>query len=124
MTAETNDGEMGEKAFNNCLVSYDYLDVMGIELEAGRFYDREFGSDQTNAFVVNEALVREMQWGEEALGKQFIQGVNIQGANNPVGEIIGVVKDFNYGSLHNPVEPLVMLLNENAFCELFRCFRS
>ena len=114
MTSETNDGEMGEKAYNNCLVSYDYLDVMGIELVAGRFYDREFGSDQTNAFVVNEALVREMQWGEEALGKQFIQGVNIQGANNPVGEIIGVVKDFNYGSLHNPVEPLVILLNENA----------
>lgn len=114
MTSETNDGEMGEKAYNNCMVSYDYLDVMGIELVAGRFYDREFGSDQTNAFVVNEALVREMQWGEEALGKQFIQGVNIQGANNPVGEIIGVVKDFNYGSLHNPVEPLVILLNENA----------
>lgn len=114
MTAETMDGEMGEKAFNNCLVDYDYLDVMGIELVAGRFYDREFGSDQTNSFVVNEALVREMQWGNEALGKQFIQGVNIQGADNPVGEIIGVVEDFNYGSLHNPVEPLVILLNENA----------
>jgi len=114
MTAETNTGDMGEKAFNNCMVSYDYLDVMGIELVAGRFYDREFGSDQTNAFVVNEALVREMQWGEEALGKQFIQGVNIEGANNPVGEIVGVVKDFNYGSLHNPVEPLVIFLNENA----------
>ena len=114
MTAETNDGEMGEKAFNNCMVSYDYLNVMGIELLAGRFYDREYGSDMTNSFVVNEALVREMQWGDEALGKQFIQGVNIQGANNPVGEVIGVVEDFNYGSLHNPVEPLVMLLSENS----------
>jgi len=114
MTAETNDGEMGEKAFNNCFVSYDYMDVMGLTLVKGRFYDREFGSDFTNAFVVNEALVREMQWGDEALGKQFIRGVNIQGANNPVGEIVGVVKDFNYGSLHNPVEPLVLVCNENA----------
>lgn len=114
MTAETNDGEMGEKAFNSCFVSYDYMDVMGLTLVEGRFYDREFGSDMTNAFVVNEALVRELQWGDEALGKQFIRGVNIQGANNPVGEIIGVVKDFNYGSLHNPVEPLVMACNENA----------
>jgi putative ABC transport system permease protein len=114
MTAETNDGEMGEKAFNNCFVNYDYLDVMGLTLVEGRFYDREFGSDMTNSFVVNEALVREMQWGNKALGKKFIRGVNIQGANNPVGEIIGVVKDFNYGSLHNPVEPLVMICNENA----------
>ncbi len=114
MTAETNDGEMGEKAFNNCFVSYDYMEVMGLTLVDGRFYDREFGSDFTNAFVVNEALVRELQWGDEAIGKQFIPGVNIQGADNPVGEIVGVVKDFNYGSLHNPVEPLVLRCNENA----------
>ena len=48
------------------------MDVMGLTLVEGRFYDREFGSDVTNAFVVNEALVREMQWGDSALGKQFI----------------------------------------------------
>ncbi len=114
MTAETNDGEMGEKAFNQCFVSYDYLEVMGLTLVEGRFYDREFGSDFTNAFVVNEALVRELQWGDDAIGKQFIRGVNIEGANNPTGEIVGVVKDYNYGSLHNPVEPLVMVCNENA----------
>jgi len=114
MTAETNDGEMGEKAFNNCFVDYDYLDVMGLKLVEGRFYNREFGSDETNAFVVNEALVREMQWGDKAIGKKFIRGVNIQGANLPVGEIVGVVKDFNYGSLHNPVEPLVLICTEDA----------
>jgi putative ABC transport system permease protein len=114
MTAETNDGEMGEKAFNQCFVNYDYMDVMGLALVKGRFYDREFGSDFTNAFVVNEALVRELQWGDDVIGKQFIRGVNIEGTNNPTGEIVGVVKDFNYGSLHNPVEPLVMVCNENA----------
>jgi len=113
MTAEQNNGEMQEKAFNNIIVNHDYMDVMGLELVEGRFYDREFGSDLTNAFVVNEALVREMQWGDSALGKQFIPGVNIQGANTPVGEIIGVVKDFNYGSLHNPVESLVLRCFDN-----------
>jgi putative ABC transport system permease protein len=113
MTAEGNNGEMQEKAFNNIIVNHDYMDVMGLELVEGRFYDREFGSDLTNAFVVNEALVREMQWGDSALGKQFIPGVNIQGANTPAGEIIGVVKDFNYGSLHNPVESLVLRCFDN-----------
>ena len=114
MTLEQNNGEMIEKAINQCFVNYDYLDVMGLTLSEGRFYDREYGSDMTTAFVVNEALVEEMQWGDDAIGKQFIRGVNIQDANNPVGEIIGVVKDFNYGSLHNPVEPLVMVCQENA----------
>lgn len=114
MTAQDNNGEMQEKAFNSFIVNYEYLDVMGIELVQGRFYSREFGSDQNNAHVVNEALAREMQWGENAVGKQFIRGVNIEGANNPVGEIIGVVRDFHYGSLHNPVEPLVLTCRENA----------
>jgi len=113
MTAEQSNGEMLEKAFNNCIINHDYLEVMGLKLAEGRFYDREFGSDLTNAFVVNEALVREMQWGDSALGKRFIPGVNIQGANTPEGEIIGVVKDFNYGSLHNPVEPLVLRCFDN-----------
>lgn len=114
MTAEQNNGDMIEKAFNQCFVDFDYLDVLGLTLIQGRFYDREFGSDMTTAFVVNEALVKEMQWGDQAIGKKFIRGVNIQGANNPVGEIIGVVKDYNYGSLHNPVEPLVMACQDNA----------
>jgi putative ABC transport system permease protein len=114
MTAEDASGEMQEKAFNNIVVNYEYLDVMGMELVAGRFYDRDFGSDQTNSVVINEALARDMQWGENAVGKKFIMGVNIQGANNPEAEVIGVVKDFNYGSLHNPVEPLVMVCNDNA----------
>jgi len=114
MTAEQNNGEMLEKAFNNCMVNHDYMDVMGLTLLEGRFYDREFGSDPTNAFVVNEALVREMQWGDSALGKKFIPGINIQGANTPTGEIIGVVKDYNYGSLHNPVEPLLLRCFDNA----------
>ncbi len=114
MTAEDINGEMQEKAFNNMIVNYEYLDAMGMTLTGGRFYSRDFGSDETNAVVVNEALVRDMQWGDEAVGKKFIMGVNIQGANNPEAEIIGVVKDFNYGSLHNPVEPLVMVCRDNA----------
>jgi len=114
MTAEDINGEMQEKVFNNIIVNYEYLDAMGMSLVEGRFYDREFGSDQTNSVVVNEALVKDMQWGDNALGKKFIMGVNIQGANNPEAEIIGVIKDFNYGSLHNPIEPLVLRCLENT----------
>ncbi|HER08990.1 MAG TPA: ABC transporter permease [Bacteroides sp.] len=114
MTAEDRNGQMQEKAFNSCVVNHEYLDVMGLSLVKGRFYDRNFGSDETNSVVVNEALTREMQWGDSALGKQFIIGVNILGANIPVAEIIGVVKDFNYGTLHNPVQSLVLMCRDNV----------
>jgi putative ABC transport system permease protein len=114
MTAEDKNGEMQEKVFNNIITNYEYLDAMGMEMAEGRFYSREFGSDETNSVVVNEALVREMQWGDKAIGKKFIVGVNIEGANNPEAEIIGVVKDFHYGSLHNPIQPLVFICRADA----------
>lgn len=113
MTPEDNAGELQEKTFNLIVTDYDYVDVMGIAMADGRFYSKDFGSDETNSVVVNEALVREMQWGDSAIGKRFIVGVNIDGANNPEAEVIGVVRDFNYGSLHNPIDPLVILCREN-----------
>ena len=114
MMAEDNNGEMQEMTFNQIVTNYEYLDVMGITLSEGRFYDRDFGSDEDNSIVVNEALVREMQWGNNAIGKKFMLSPNVQNITTPEAEIIGVVKDYNYGSLHNPVEPLVFICRENA----------
>jgi putative ABC transport system permease protein len=54
-----------------------------------------------------------MQWGDQAIGKKFALSPNIQNINAPDAEIIGVVKDYNYGSLHNPIEPLVFICREN-----------
>jgi len=113
MTFEGENSEMNEKAVNLIIVDYDFADVMGLKIARGRYYDREFGSDQSTSFVINEAAVKEFNWTDDPIGKKFIRGVNIEGANNPVGEIIGVVEDFNYGSLHNPVEPLLLLCMEN-----------
>jgi len=111
---EDNQGEMQEMTFNRIITNQTYLDVMGIPLVAGRYYDREFVSDQDNSVVVNEAVVRAMQWGNNALGKKFKLAPNVQNITTPDAEVIGVVKDYNYGSLHNPIEPLVLVLRENV----------
>ncbi|MEN8228317.1 MAG: FtsX-like permease family protein [Bacteroidota bacterium] len=111
---EDNNGEMQEMTFNQIVTNYDYLDVMGIPLLEGRFYDREFGSDQDNSVVVNEAVVRAMQWGDNAIGRKFKRAPNVANITTPDAEVIGVVKDYNYGSLHNPIEPLVFICRDNA----------
>jgi putative ABC transport system permease protein len=111
---EDNQGEMQEMTFNQNFINHEYHEVMGIPLVAGRFYNREFGSDQNNSIVVNEAVVEAMQWGDNAIGKKFKLAPNVQNITTPDAEIIGVVKDYNYGSLHNPVEPLVFVLRENT----------
>jgi len=72
-----------------------------MKLAAGRFFSKDISTDTTQALVVNEAMVRTIGWGkpENAIGKPFGKGEDRK-------YVIGVVKDFNFESLHKPVEAL------------------
>jgi putative ABC transport system permease protein len=80
-------------------VDYDYFETLGMEMAAGRAFSRAFPADK-EAFIVNETAARRMGF-KEPLGKW----VNLFGRKGP---LVGVVKDFNFKSLHAPVEPLVL----------------
>ncbi|MCJ7486048.1 MAG: ABC transporter permease, partial [Candidatus Aminicenantes bacterium] len=80
-------------------IDYDYFETLGMEMAVGRSFSRAFPTDK-DAFIVNETAARRMGF-KEPLGKW----VNLY---NRKGPIVGVVKDFNFKSLHAPVEPLVM----------------
>ncbi len=82
-------------------VDFDYLDAMRMEMAQGRFFSREHPADN-KAFVLNESAVKAMGV-VSPLGTRF----RAFGINGPV---IGVIKDFNYKSLHNEIEPLILLM--------------
>ncbi|MGD9347531.1 MAG: FtsX-like permease family protein, partial [Candidatus Aminicenantes bacterium] len=92
---------------------YDFLQTFGIKMAEGRFYSREFPTDRDN-FVVNETAVNKMGL-ESPVGKRFTLG-------GKKGTIIGVVKDYHGGSLHNPILPKVISLSDRGFfvCVKFR----
>jgi len=107
---------MIEKAINNFFVNFDYVNMMGFEIVKGRGYSRDFISDPGKGFLVNEAAVREYGWGDDPVGKKFMDQVGLNNNDIEPGNIIGVVKDFNYGSLHNPIDPVVIrvIADENT----------
>jgi len=82
-------------------VDADYLKTYDMKLAAGRFFSKDIPTDTTKALLVNEAAVRTFGWEnpENAIGKPFGKGDETQ-------YVIGVVKDFNFESLHKPVEAL------------------
>lgn len=88
------------------LVETDYLETMKVELVSGRWFSDNANSG--NQIVVNEALLKFFNWSDH-VGKQ-IPGKNFSEAH----EIVGVVKDFHYSSLHNVVEPLILALDEKS----------
>ena len=61
-------------------------------------FSKRLLTDIGDRYIVNEAMVRKMGW-ENPLGKSIGQG-----------KVIGVVKDFHYGSMHKPVEPFALQL--------------
>jgi putative ABC transport system permease protein len=128
MRIEGDSGSMVDRAIYNFFVDYDYISNMDIKLVEGRFYSREMKSDVLKAFVINETAARKFGWVDSssmtddnyasAIGKRFQWGINLDGTAARDGVIIGVVKDFHYASMRNPIEPLVLLLddtNRNAF---------
>lgn len=111
MRVEGSDEQLVEKAINNYYVDYDYIDMMGIEIKKGRNYDETMGTDEEKAFIINEAAAEFLGWGDDALGKRFQFGINLDGTSRRDGQIVGVIKDYHYHSLHSKVDPLVLIIN-------------
>ncbi|MDX5477143.1 MAG: FtsX-like permease family protein, partial [Cyclobacteriaceae bacterium] len=90
------------------IVDEDHLDAMGFKMADGRFFSKDFVSDST-AIIVNETAFKMMGWAE--LNGQRLSG--FWGNNDePVEKnIIGVIKDFNFESLHQSVRPLIISLS-------------
>jgi len=84
-------------------VGYDFASLMNLTLVDGRAFSREVASDQNN-FIINETAVRDMKL-QSSLGKH----ITLFGKK---GEIIGVIKDFHFNSLHDPILPLIIDLKE------------
>jgi len=97
----------------NISVDYDFFKAYDIDVVAGRPFSREYTTDATEAFMVNETAVREFKWEspEKAIGKT----INREGKK---GKIVGVIKDINFTSLTTAVSPLVLEYNADQMNQL------
>ena len=100
----TSNGKKREVMVHFSFIDEHYIPVLGMKLAAGRNLSLTNTSDKNEGFLVNEAFVKMSGW------KQPI-GQPIDGFGHK-GKIVGVVTNFHYKSLHNLVEPLVMVYNK------------
>jgi putative ABC transport system permease protein len=93
--------EQGQRIlFHNLRADYDFLTLYGIPLIEGRNFSKEFPSDRTQAYIVNETAVRMMNM-DSPIGKRF-------GYSHREGVIIGVVKDFHFVPMRQRIKPLAI----------------
>jgi putative ABC transport system permease protein len=93
-------------------VDWNYIPQYKIKMVAGRSFSKEFGTDTTQAMVVNESVTKLLGYSnpQEAVGRKFKQW-------GREGKIIGVMQDFHFRSLQQPIKPLTMRIEPDG-CDL------
>ena len=91
-------------------VDYDFLDTYGMTMASGRSFDESFSSDST-ACLINESAVKNFSLTDpEKL--RFVEPGDGERQFRPV---LGVVKNFNFESLRNPINPYIMKVQDRNF---------
>lgn len=96
-----HDGKKRELMLNYFFIDPKLLPMLHISLAAGRNFSASLPTDKQESFIVNETLVRTMGW-KNGIG-ETMEGGGVK------GKVIGVVRDFYFKSLHNAIEPMVMI---------------
>lgn len=92
-------------------VDYDFFQALDIELKTGRFFSRSNPAD-AKSYVINETAARQLRSDANVIGRElvwYLDGREVRGT------IIGVVGDFHFQSLHDPIRPLLFSLTERQF---------
>ena len=103
---QNNSGAMQPMNMNMYDVDYDYIPQYEMKVAAGRIFSKAFGTDTTQAIVINESAAKSLGYknAADAVGRNFSQW-------GRQGKIIGVLKDFHFQSLQETVKPLNMRIN-------------
>lgn len=107
-TIETKNGHT-DKGVDCYGVDEDYFKTLGMKIVQGRAFSGL--SDTLRSIIVNENMMKEYGWGNNAIGKR----VRFPGDTSKFYlEVVGVVKDFNQKSLYNPITPLILFYRPNS----------
>lgn len=108
------DSNLTTQAFRTFFVGEDYLETMDISLLAGRDFREDLAGDTDGkSFIINEAAAKELGWynptQEGAKLEDALSGRLKFFHGEELGNVVGIVQDFNVSSLHNAIEPTIII---------------
>lgn len=97
-----------QQYFSTFFGGHDFEQIMDIEFIKGHSFQVGNSIDSTG-YIINEAAARALGWDDDVIGRT-IDRLNGGNGTTRTGEVIGLVKDFHYQPLYNPIKPLVIRL--------------
>lgn len=99
-------------------IDYDYIPTLGMQLVKGRNFARKFGTDSSGV-IINETTAKLLGYADP-IGKKIYTFDGNSTQQKISYEIIGVVKNFHFESLHQNIGPLCMQLGQSRWAMAFR----
>ena len=87
-------------------VDYEYMETLGIQLEKGRGFSKDFAYDSINSIVINSKMASDLGL-KDPIGKKLDN-------NSQIFEIIGVIKDFHFKSLKEDISALSLVIGRDV----------
>ena len=98
---------------NNFYVDEHYVPTLGMEMKEGRNFSKDFPTD-SSAVILNEAAVKVLGFKDPFKETLYRPSFHDDGSITPAPfHVVGVVKDFNFSSLHHTIAPLIIQLADN-----------
>lgn len=107
---ENKAGDMQTTNLDLDFVDFNYMNQYKMKVIAGRGFSKAFATDTTEAMVINETAVKFLGYNtpQQVIGKKFAQW-------GRKGKIIGVVKDFHYRALQEPIKAMSLRIEPNGY---------
>jgi putative ABC transport system permease protein len=93
-------------------VDFDYKNVMGLTMKAGRWFDARLANDSV-ACIINESAAKMFGWSDP-IGQKIETFIDPQVQQKIQASIIGVVENFHFESLRDNISPLVMVIGRGS----------
>jgi putative ABC transport system permease protein len=91
--------------FERVPVNYGLIEMLDVEMIAGRTFSKDFAADTSN-IIFNEAAIKFM-----GLNDPLGQTIKLWGSDR---KIVGIAKDFNFESFREEIKPLFFFLNTDG----------
>jgi putative ABC transport system permease protein len=119
---ESGDEERRYQAIGH-FVDENFLETLQIDLVSGRFLDESIGADSTENIVINERASKVIFDGN-AMNRQLIIPSTDGTGGSLTMTVVGVIKDFHHSSLHNEIEPLLLMHRPRQFMNILVRFET
>ncbi|GAB5519449.1 MAG: ABC transporter permease [Rhodothermales bacterium] len=98
----------------NLVADPSFAEVFNLKVIAGRDFSEDRPGDFDQAFLVNEALAKRLGW-TDPVGQKLEADFHLRGYIRKQGEVVGLVEDFHFRSLHSAVEPVLIHLTRPSY---------